>query len=142
MIALLNNADASLIPYLAICAFAGLRSAECKSLTWGAVDLERKKIVVPENVSKTGQERTVPIAPNLTAWLLLAQFASNDYIYPGRDIPNSSTNYCVRLSRRLASGPGSPSSKTHYAKASAVIITKCMAVRIEPANMRAMTFGC
>jgi hypothetical protein len=32
--ALLNYADASLIPYLSICAFAGLRSAEAKSMSW------------------------------------------------------------------------------------------------------------
>lgn len=41
--ALLNAADAQLIPYLAICAFTGTRSAEAKSLTWAAVDLDRNK---------------------------------------------------------------------------------------------------
>ena len=102
MIALLNNADASLIPYLAICAFAGLRSAEAKSLTWGAVELERKKIVVPENVSKTGQERTVSIlSPNLTAWLLPAQFASNDYIYP-RQGHSEQLNQLLRQAKQTA----------------------------------------
>jgi integrase len=55
---LLNAADPQLIPYLSICAFAGLRSAECTSPTWAVVDLERNVIVVPENISKTGQERT------------------------------------------------------------------------------------
>jgi integrase len=79
--ALLNAADPQLIPYIAICAFAGLRSAECKSLTWTAVDLERNKIVVPENISKTGQERTIPIAANLAAWLATSQIRE-DYIYP------------------------------------------------------------
>jgi integrase len=83
MAALLNAADAQLVPYLAICGFAGLRSAECKSLTWAAVDLDRKVITVPENVSKTGQERTVPMADNLLAWLRISgEFARNDYLYP------------------------------------------------------------
>jgi integrase len=80
--ALLNAADPQLIPYLSICAFAGLRSAECKSLTWRAVDLERNVVVVPENISKTGQERAIPISNNLRAWLIKGEFTCDDYIYP------------------------------------------------------------
>jgi integrase len=83
MAGLLRAADPQLIPYLAISAFTGMRSAEAKSLTWAAVDLERKKIVVPENVSKTGQELTIPIADNLLAWLRgCGEFTGTDYIYP------------------------------------------------------------
>jgi integrase len=67
--ALLNHADPSLVPYLTICAFAGLRSAEAKSLSWQQVDLKRNLITVPENISKTGEERKIPIQPNLAAWL-------------------------------------------------------------------------
>jgi integrase len=67
--ALLNHADPSLVPYLSICAFAGLRSAEAKSLSWQQVDLKRNLIIVPENISKTGEERKIPIQPNLGAWL-------------------------------------------------------------------------
>jgi integrase len=67
--ALLNHADPSLIPYLSICAFAGLRSAEAKSLSWQQVDLKRNLITVPENISKTGEERKIPVQPNLAAWL-------------------------------------------------------------------------
>ncbi|MEA3164686.1 MAG: hypothetical protein QOE88_2504, partial [Verrucomicrobiota bacterium] len=58
-------------------------SAECKSLTWGAVDLERKVITIPENISKIGEERRIPISDNLLAWLrILGEFPRNDYIYP------------------------------------------------------------
>jgi integrase len=67
--ALLNHADPSLVPYLSICAFAGLRSAEAKRLSWHQVDLKRNLITVPENISKTGEERKIPIQPNLAAWL-------------------------------------------------------------------------
>jgi integrase len=67
--ALLNCADPSLVPYLSICVFAGLRNAEAKSLSWRQVDLKRNVITVPENVSKTGEERKIPIQPNLAAWL-------------------------------------------------------------------------
>jgi integrase len=67
--ALLSHEDPSLVPYLSICAFAGLRSAEAKNLSWRQVDLKRNLIIVPENISKTGQERKIPIQPNLEAWL-------------------------------------------------------------------------
>jgi integrase len=67
--ALLNHADPSLIPYLSSCAFAGLRSAEAKRLSWRQVDLKRNLITVLENISKTGEERKIPIQPNLAAWL-------------------------------------------------------------------------
>jgi integrase len=70
MTGLLNSADPSLIPYLSICAFAGLRSAEAKSLSWQQVDLKRNLITVPEQISKTGEERKIPIQPNLAAWLV------------------------------------------------------------------------
>jgi integrase len=69
MTGLLNAAHLSLIPFLSICAFAGLRSAEAKNLSWQQVDLKRNLITVPENVSKTGEERKIPIQPNLAAWL-------------------------------------------------------------------------
>jgi integrase len=80
--ALLNAADSALRPYLSICAFAGLRSAECKSLTWEAVDLQRGIITVPEHISKTGQERKIPISENLAAWLNLRLVPAESYIYP------------------------------------------------------------
>jgi integrase len=81
MTELLNSADPSLIPYLSISAFAGLRSAEAKSLSWQQVDLKRKLITVPENISKTGEERKSPIRPNLAAWLA-PQVQANGFILP------------------------------------------------------------
>jgi integrase len=45
--ALLNNADASLVPYLSICAFAGLRSAEAKRLSWEQVETSPIYLVYP-----------------------------------------------------------------------------------------------
>jgi len=79
--ALLNHADASLVPYLCICAFAGLRTAEAKRLSWQQVDLKRKLIIVPENISKTGEERKIPIQPNLAAWLA-PQAQATGFILP------------------------------------------------------------
>jgi integrase len=84
--ALLNHADASLIPYLSICAFSGVRSAEAKSLLWRQVDLKRNLITVPENISKTGEERKIPIRPNLAAWLA-PQAQATGFILPREHSP-------------------------------------------------------
>jgi integrase len=81
MTGLLKTADPSLIPYLSICAFAGLRSAEDKRLSRQQVDLKRNLIIVPENISKTGEERKIPIQPNLAAWLA-PQAQETGYILP------------------------------------------------------------
>ena len=69
MTALLRVADRQIVPYIAICSFAGLRSAECENLDWKYVDLDRKVITILENISKTGEERKPPISDNLAAWL-------------------------------------------------------------------------
>jgi integrase len=82
--ALLSHADASIVPYLAICAFAGLRSAEAKGLAWHQIDLKRNLITVPENISKTGEERKIPVQPNLAAWLA-PQAQETGFILPRDD---------------------------------------------------------
>jgi integrase len=69
---LLLNADEVLRPALAIGAFAGLRPAEIRRLTWDAVDLEERHISVSALTSKTASRRLVPICDNLLAWLLCA----------------------------------------------------------------------
>jgi integrase len=71
----------TMIPYLAIGAFAGLRHEEmCAGkdpngkplpvLDWRDVDLKRKRIHVREEVArKIGRDRFVPLSDNLIAWL-------------------------------------------------------------------------
>jgi integrase len=66
---LLNAAPAVVIPYLAIGAFAGLRSAELGRLDWKAVNLERRIIELRADQAKTASRRIVPIPDNLAAWL-------------------------------------------------------------------------
>jgi integrase len=68
--ALLNQAAPDIVPYLAIGAFAGLRSAELQRLEWKAVDLQSGYITVTADIAKTASRRIVPIAPNLREWLL------------------------------------------------------------------------
>ena len=64
---LLKHCARSLIPVLAIGAFAGLRQSEVLLLDWGDVDWKAGRIRVPEE-GKTGG-RLAPLHDNLRAWL-------------------------------------------------------------------------
>jgi integrase len=66
---LLTKADATLRPFLALGAFAGLRTAELQRLDWSEIDLERGFITVAASKAKTRQRRLVPISDNLKLWL-------------------------------------------------------------------------
>jgi integrase len=67
---LLTAVRPELVPYLAIGAFAGLRTAELKRLDWSEVNLTERFIEVTAKKAKTGSRRLVPITDNLHAWLL------------------------------------------------------------------------
>ena len=67
--ALLDAAEPSILPCLAIGAFAGLRHAEIDRLHWSEVKLDRNFIEVTALKSKTASRRLVTIQPNLKAWL-------------------------------------------------------------------------
>ena len=67
--ALLKHADADLIPFLAIGAFAGLRSAEIERLDWRHVDLAQGHIEITAQNAKTASRRLAPVPENLKAWL-------------------------------------------------------------------------
>lgn len=66
---LLSVAPENMVPFLAIGAFSGLRSAEIQRLDWSEVDLTKGHIVVAADKAKTAQRRLVPIPANLAAWL-------------------------------------------------------------------------
>ncbi len=66
---LLAKADATLRPFIALGAFAGLRMAELSRLDWKEVDLERGFILVEASKAKTQRRRLVPISDNLKLWL-------------------------------------------------------------------------
>jgi integrase len=70
---LLNKADATLRSYLALGAFAGLRTAELQRLDWSEIDLDRGFITVAASKAKTRQRRLVPISDNLKLWLTPAR---------------------------------------------------------------------
>jgi integrase len=66
---LLTKADATLRPFLALGAFAGLRMAELSRLDWKEIDLDRGFILVEASKAKTQRRRLVPISDNLKLWL-------------------------------------------------------------------------
>jgi len=69
MIKLLKNASKKFLPFLAIGAFAGLRSAEIERLEFKDINLARGFITVQARGAKTRSRRIVPILPNLAQWL-------------------------------------------------------------------------
>jgi integrase len=66
---LLSHANEKLLSFIAIGAFAGLRSAEIERLTWNKVDLKRGYIHLDADIVKTNARRVVPIQPNLREWI-------------------------------------------------------------------------
>ena len=71
MKALLEAAEKSLVPFIAIGGFAGLRSSEIRRLNWQDVKFDSDCIIVQKGkVKKRGKSRRiVPMPANLKAWL-------------------------------------------------------------------------
>ena len=58
-----------LIPYFAVCCFAGLRPTEAEKLTWEMIDLQHRQITVLASTSKVKDSRNVEIEKTLMEWL-------------------------------------------------------------------------
>ncbi len=68
-ISLLENAKVETLPFWAIGAFAGLRSAEVERLEWHDIDFDDGLIEVKASKAKPAPRRLVTMLPNLRAWL-------------------------------------------------------------------------
>ena len=66
---ILTAARPEMIPFLAIGAFAGLRSAEIVRLDWQEVNLKEGYIEIKAAKAKTGARRLAPMTDNLAQWL-------------------------------------------------------------------------
>jgi len=66
---LLSNASEKVLPFVALSAFAGIRSAELERLDWSKVDLAEGQITIDASIAKTNSRRVIPIADNLKDWL-------------------------------------------------------------------------
>ena len=69
MTEILAHADARIIPFLAIGAFAGIRHAEIQRLDWSDIHFDAGIIEIRAAKAKTASRRTVPLLDNLRAWL-------------------------------------------------------------------------
>jgi integrase len=67
---LLSRIDRRMVPFVAIGAFAGLRSAEIVRLEWSEVKFDQGVIEVKAGKAKTASRRLAPILPVLESWLV------------------------------------------------------------------------
>jgi integrase len=80
---LLENVRPEFLPWLAIAAFAGIRSEEIvpdpkskkSPLLWSDFDWKHRIAIVRAETAKTGEEREVPLSTNLVQWLSPWRFA-------------------------------------------------------------------
>ncbi|MDQ6625996.1 MAG: tyrosine-type recombinase/integrase [Verrucomicrobiota bacterium] len=77
---LLGSAGSSMVPFWAIGAFAGLRTAEIQRLDWSDVDLDQGLIHVAAANAKTATRRLVTVQQNLREWLLPLKRASGPLV--------------------------------------------------------------
>jgi integrase len=70
MVEILTHADARVIPFLTLGAFAGIRHAEIQRLDWNDIHFDAGIIEIRAAKAKTASRRTLPILDNLRAWLL------------------------------------------------------------------------
>jgi integrase len=80
---LLESASEETLPYWAIGAFCGLRSAELERLQWEQVSFEDGLIEVTAKTSKTAARRHVKIEENLHQWLTPYMFRHGPVCPPG-----------------------------------------------------------
>jgi integrase len=66
---LLEYADDSTLPGIAISFFAGIRTSEIDVLDWSNIDLEEQTIEIRAEDAKSAKRRIVPIRDNLKEWL-------------------------------------------------------------------------
>jgi len=83
--ALLEAADATLRPFIAISGLAGLRTEELLRLTWEDVWRVPGHIEITARKSKTRQRRLVKICPALAAWLKPYRVRERGKFWPGEE---------------------------------------------------------
>jgi integrase len=92
--------DFELLPYHAVCIFAGIRPKEVERLAWSNLNMDERFIEVPDEKSKTAVRRIVDMEPVLVRWL-------DHYIKAGANIrdgvtPTSNLRKRLRAVRKAA----------------------------------------
>jgi integrase len=73
-----QHARPALVPFIAIAAFAGVRSAELERLDWS--NINTKFITLDKSITKTSNRRLVPIGTALSQWLEPYRQATGDVV--------------------------------------------------------------
>jgi integrase len=73
---------ASVVPYLAVQLFGGLRPGEAAELRWEFIHFETKQLEVKAATSKTREDRFVTLEARLAAWLLAYRKSEGSIIGP------------------------------------------------------------
>ena len=64
-----GRASGTMVPFLALQAWAGIRHEEVTKLDWRNVNLDKRHVYISKGIAKTGADRIIPISDNLAAWL-------------------------------------------------------------------------
>jgi integrase len=78
--------------FLSLQRFGGLRKGESLAVRWGMIDWRQRTLTLPESVTKTGQERLVPLAPALYELLMSCRsgHVETDFIVPTAEVDRRS----------------------------------------------------
>jgi integrase len=93
---LFDNVEPAWMPYLAICAFIGTRSAEATAIEWSDIDFSEKVIVLDARHTKTKRRRVAHMPQNLVEWLQSYEGKKEGPVCPAK----SSNNMTSRLSKK------------------------------------------
>lgn len=75
----------SLIPYMALALFAGIRPNEILRLRWKDIDLQLNEVHVNASTSKTAMARIVHLSDNLKQWLIVHRGDEEALVFPYSD---------------------------------------------------------
>lgn len=90
---ILNNCTTSDFSFVAICAFAGLRSAEYERLEWSDIDVDSGYLKISAHKTKTSQRRLIEIMPNLREWIAAIAADKTELHYPNKRKHNYISKY-------------------------------------------------
>ena len=93
------------LPWMALGAFAGIRTAEIGRMDWSDILWITKEIHVRPEVAKTGEGRYIPLHDNLAAWLHKHRKGTGP-IFPDKGRPNLETARMNKLARKAAETSG------------------------------------
>jgi len=95
---LLNHCHDYQLPFLALGAFAGIRTAELFRMDWTMINWPSKTISIPKSIAKLAQRRIIPMHENLVQWLIPHRLPSGS-IVKYKALKNGIASLCNQLSQ-------------------------------------------